>query len=132
MNIIEIKNQIDSLAKMYHAIDEQGLDEIKDAENAEEAVEKLIIDYCEHNGYQVQGFPHEKRVGSSDEFDDDYFSQERYRMYLDNLAILHDDVAELMWHYVNSFWPDFYENKDAYITDLKHNLDTGLIYDINF
>jgi len=132
MDIIEIKTKIESLAKRHNAVDENGLDDVKDAEMLELEAEGLIIDYCENNGYQVHGFPHEKRESNSEEYDEDYFCLERFRMYLDNLAISHDDVAELMWHYVNSFWPDFYEDQETYIASIRHNLKTEGFYDISF
>ncbi len=131
MNPAAIKTKISELARAHK---ETG-DELEDhsfSESFEEQAEKLIIDYCVEKGYQVQGFPHEKKNSGNDDYDDEYFCHDRYRLYLDNLLIIHDDVADLMWHYFNNFWPDFYSSKEEYISDIKHNLETGLLYDVDF
>lgn len=131
MDVLSIKQKITSLAKEHSDIDD-SLDGVKYAEIIELEAENLIISYCVERGYQVQGFPIDKMNSGSDEYDEDYFCIERYRMYLDSLALVHKDVADLLWHYSNSFWLNFYENQEAYIADIKHNLNTGALYDIDF
>jgi hypothetical protein len=62
--------------------------------------------------------------------EEDYFCQERYQLYLDTLATMHEDVADLMWCYVSSFWQDQFESKEVYLQKLKDNLDSGAFYDV--
>jgi len=72
MTINTIKAQIQRLAEEHHAIDEVNLEDLKDTESLELDAEVLIKEYCEKQGYQVQGFPHEKRKINDEEFDDEY------------------------------------------------------------
>ena len=129
MVIKEIKRRISELAKEHEAIDLPCLEEIKFAEMIESDAEALIIEYCEHKGYEVNGFPIEKRKlfedGLNDEYDDDYFCHQRFKLYLDILAIEKEDVAELLWYYNNSFWPDYAEDKDEFLNKTKKDLDDG-------
>jgi len=131
MKPTDIKNKITKLARAHHDTGDE-LDELSFSESLEEQAEKLIVSYCVEKGYQVQGFPHEKMNSGSGKYDEDYFCQERYRLYLDSLLVLHEDVAELMWHYFNSFWPGFYSKKEAYIEETKHNVESGKLYDVKF
>ncbi|MCH8566841.1 MAG: hypothetical protein LAT67_01200 [Balneolales bacterium] len=132
MDIKEIKSKISDLAQKHKAIKENGLDEIKNAEYLESEAEDLIINYCEGKGYQVEGFPHEKRKINSEEYDEDYFCRERFMLYLDTLILSHQDVAELMWHYNSSFWPDFYDKKENYISEIRHQRENKSLYDVEF
>ena len=101
----------------------------------EEDAVRLIASYCEHNGYLINGFPTEKRkLFEKHEYidgegEDEYFCRERFELYLDRLALEKDDVAELVWFYNNSFWPDTYSNKDSFLEMTKEMLDCG-IYDV--
>ena len=78
----------------------------------------------------VNGFPTEKKQLPEEELEEDYFCQERYQLYLDTLATQHEDVADLMWCYVSSFWEDQCESKEEYIQNLKDGLDSGVFYDV--
>jgi hypothetical protein len=40
------------------------------------------------------------------------------------------DVADLMWHYVKSFWPNQFESKSNYLETLKDQIESGFFYDI--
>ena len=48
---------------------------------------------------------------------------------VDGEAVTLDDVAELWWHYNNSFWPDWAVEKDKFLNEIKENLESG-VYDI--
>lgn len=136
MNIDEIKLEITELAKEHHAIDIPTIDEIQFAEMIEEEVTRLIVSYCEHNGYMINGFPTEKRKlleiqeNIEGEEVDEYFCHERFQLYLDCLALEKDDVAELLWFYNKSFWPDNFETKEGFIELINDQLKCGF-YDID-
>lgn len=125
--IERIKKEILKLAKM-HAETTDDLDGLKDAEICEEEAENIIVKYCIEKGYLVNGFPTEKTKFEDEEEEEEYFCQERYRLYLDTLCIQKDDVAELMWFYNNSFWPDFKVSKKEFISFTKDFAEKG--YDI--
>lgn len=128
MNNIKIK--IIQLAQNHHATDEKGIDELKDSELLELDAENLIIAYCEEKKYLIKGFPTEKKK-IKDQLDEDYFCRERYQYYLDCLTIEKKDVAELMWCYVSSFWPDSFDSKQEYILTIDEQLNSGVFYEIN-
>lgn len=126
----EIISKLKLLAQVHKAtVDE--LDDFKDAEQIEQEAEQLIAEYCEAKGYLVNGFPTEKRQLPEEELEEDYFCRERYQMYLDTLATKHEDVANLMWCYVSSFWEDKYESKEEYLQNMRENLDSGAFYDVD-
>lgn len=129
LNKDEIILKLALLAEEHKATGDD-LDDFKDAEQIEQEAEQLIVDYCETNGYLVNGFPTEKKQLPEEELDEDYFCRERYQLYLDILATKHEDVADLMWCYVSSFWDNQYESKEEYIQNLKDNLDSGMFYDV--
>ena len=128
-SIEEIKAKIAELAQEHKATGDE-LDDFKDSELIEKEAEQLIVKYCEAKGYLVNGFPTEKRQVPEEDLEEDYFCQERYQLYLDTLATQHEDVAELMWCYVSSFWEDQCESKEEYIQNLKDGLDSGVFYDV--
>jgi hypothetical protein len=136
MNIDEIKLKITELAKEYHSLDIPTIDEIQFAEMIEDEATSLILSYCEHCGYNINGFPTEKRKlfekkeNIEGEEADEYFCQERFQLYLDCLALEKGDVAELLWFYNKSFWPDTFENKEGFIALIKEQLKCGF-YDID-
>ena len=130
MNIIEeIKSKIAELA-LEHKSTGDDLEDFKDAELIEKDAEQFIVKYCETKGYLVNGFPTEKRQLPEEELEEDYFCQERYQLYLDTLATHQEDVAELMWFYISSFWEGQCESKEVYIQNLKDGLDSGVFYDL--
>lgn len=125
----DLLNRIKFLSTEHIKLNSDLSDE-KDAEQIELEVEQLITSYCEAKGYLVNGFPTEKRQVPEEDLEEDYFCQERYQLYLDTLATQHEDVAELMWCYVSSFWEDQCESKEEYLQNLKDNLDSGVFYDV--
>lgn len=128
MNNIKIK--IIQLAQNHHATDEKGIDELKDSELLELDAENLIIAYCEEKKYLIEGFPTEKKK-IKNQLDEDYFCRERYRYYLDRMTVEKEDVADLMWCYVSSFWPDYFKSKQEYILTIKGQLNSGVFYEID-
>jgi hypothetical protein len=47
------------------------------------------------------------------------------------LTVKKEDVAELIWYYVSSFWPDSFESKQEYILTIKEQLNSADFYEIN-
>jgi hypothetical protein len=98
-----------------------------DAELEESFVRDLITSYCENKGYEVEGYPFQKRIlGETDNtYDEDYFCYERNLKYLDVLATIHEDVLEILYFYGKTFWPDQLESKEAYkkqlLLDILYN-----------
>lgn len=129
MNIDKIKLEISRLSQEHKATGDD-LDDFKDAELIEKEAEQLIVKYCEAKGYLLNGFPTEKRQLPEEELEEDYFCQECYQLYLNTLATQHEDVAELMWCYVSTFWEDQCESKEEYLQNLKDGLDSGVFYDV--
>jgi hypothetical protein len=130
MDISKIKDKISELASKHHSIDDGGFDEIKSAELLESEAEDLIIDYCVNRNYLINGFPTQKKEMPA-EYDEDYFSMERYQLYLDKLTLEKEDVAELTWYYVSSFWPGWFDSKDEYIESIIHQIKSGNFYDVD-
>jgi hypothetical protein len=130
MNVEEIVSKIKELAAQHHEIDEDGLDELKEAEQIECEAEQLIIDYCVAQNYLINGFPTEKKAIAED-LDDDYFSRERYQLYLDRLVVEQKEVADLMWHYTSNFWPDYFDSKEEYLETIHHQLQCGVFYEVD-
>lgn len=130
MTLNEIKENLKLLAEKHHSIAENDLDAFEDAELIELKAEKLIIAYCEQNNYLINGFPTEKKE-IEEELEEDYFCRERYQLYLDTLLIEKEDVAELMWCYTSSFWPDYFDTKEEYVQTIKEQVATGVFYDVD-
>jgi hypothetical protein len=93
-----------------------SMDDDTYAELYESDVRSLIIDYCENKGYEVEGYPFQKRfLGKTDQYyDDDYFCYERNLKYLDILGATKEDVLELMYFYSKTFWSDQVGSKEEY------------------
>jgi hypothetical protein len=49
---------------------------------------------------------------------------------LDILTCQKQDVAELTWHYTNSFWPEYFESMQDYINGIKAQINTDGFYDV--
>ena len=136
MNLEDIKQKISHLAQKHSSIPENDLSDFGNAEILESEAFHLIVDYSESQGYLINGFPTEIRNRyendeiSDEEYDEDYFCLERYELYLDTLTLQKDDVAELMWHYANSFCPDQFESKEDYIESIKIQIESGVFYDV--
>ena len=125
MKLDNIINEINRLAEEHRNTEDFEL-----AEAIEIQAEMLIVGYCEEQGYVINGFPTEKKL-IKNELDDDYFCRERFQLYLDTLATQKDEVAELMWLYTNTFWPNHFENKIDYLDFLNGNLESGVFYDVD-
>ena len=99
----------------------------KEAELEESFVRDLITNYCEIKGYEVEGYPFQKRIlGETDNtYDEDYFCYERNLKYIDVLATIHEDVLEILYFYGKTFWPDQLESKVTYkkqlLLDILYN-----------
>lgn len=130
MKLDEIKKEILFLADKHQSIDENDLDAFDDADLIELRAERMIINYCEQQKYLINGFPTEK-MKIEDELDEDYFCRERYQLYLDKLLVEKEDVAELMWCFTSSFWPDSFESKEYYIQCIKEQLESGVFYEVD-
>jgi len=130
MNNDTIKNKITELSNQHHSVDGGDFKEIKSAELLESEAEDLIIEYCVNRNYLINGFPTQKKE-MPEEYDEDYFSMERYQLYLDKLTLEKDDVAELTWCYVSSFWPDQFESKDEFMENIRHQINSSNFYDVD-
>jgi hypothetical protein len=132
MEIEKIKAEI---LQIYPKWKELGasFDDEKYAEMYEGSVRNLIISYCESKGYEIEGYPFQKRIlGEADDYyDEDYFCYERNLKYLDVLASTHDDVLELMYFYSKTFWPDQVGSQDEYRNYILENIESNS-YDIEF
>ncbi len=125
MTAEDIKQEISELTKTHKAIDEKAISDFKNAEYIELMAEELIIAYCEHNGYMINGFPTDKRKLFEEDEEDEYFCRERFQLYLDSLAIEKDDVAEVWWFYHKSFWPECVETKEKFLEQIREQLESG-------
>lgn len=132
MEIEKIKTEISAIYPQWKNLSD-SFDDDKYAEIYESNVRDILLAYCESKGYEVDGYPFQKRIlGETDNnYDEDYFCYERNLKYLDVLATIHEDVMELMYFYRITFWPDQMESKEEYkkrlLLDIKQNL-----YDIEF
>ncbi len=116
----DIINKITELANAHHSTDEDNM-----AFMIEEEAENLIVEYCVNMGYLINGFPTEKTENFDEDFEEeDYYCRERYQLYLDTLALEKDDVAEIYWHYNESFWPGFID-KIQFLDMIKTSLENG-------
>lgn len=129
MEINEIQSQLILLKQKHDAVGDE-IDDLSLAEMIEEEAEDLIVAYCVVKSYLINGFPTEMMESEEEEYDEDYFCRERYRLYLDLLLIEKDDVAELMWYYNDLFWPGTFSEKEAYISQVKAYLNSGKMYDL--
>jgi hypothetical protein len=131
MDSTDIIKKIHELGLRHANIQEIGIDEFKEAELLEIQAEDLIISYCEEKGYQINGFPMDKRLLSEYELEEDYFSRARFQLYLDMLTLEKDDVAELTWCIVSVFWPNQFTDKQEYLMTLKGQIECGVFYDVH-
>lgn len=115
MKIEEIKAEILKIYSKWKNLSD-SMDDDKYGEIYESDVRSLIIGYCENKGYEVEGYPFQKRIlGETDQYyDEDYFCYERNLKYLDALAATREDVLELMYFYSKTFWQDQVGSKKDY------------------
>jgi len=108
MNKEDIKELISDLAKK-HASDDDFY------ELFENEAEMLIFNYSKEKNYQIDGVNYLESL-NNEIMEDDEMDQSEYRKeYLVLLEKKFDDIADLMWQYVSSFWPDSFENKEQYL-----------------
>ena len=130
METEEIKRQITDLAIQHQQAGDE-LEDVKDSDGIEYDATMLIVDYCQEKGYAIEGFPLDYR--NTEDYDRDYYGNDRKQWYVDTLTLTHPDVAELSWHYVSSFWPGQCESKDEFLESVKTSLDMpDLFYDFDF
>lgn len=131
MYLEQIKIKITELAQKHAAINEDKPSDFDDAEYLESQAIDMIIAYCEDKGYLINGFPTEKRKLDIEELDDeDYFSKERFHLYLDILTYQKEDVAELTWYFTDSFWQGTFATKQEFINGAKDRVECGGFYDV--
>jgi len=122
--IEDLQNMLLDLSAKHKEADDQ------DAEIIELEAERLIVEYCEAQGYLINGFPTEKKQLPEEALEEDYFCRERYQLYLDTLATQKEDVAILMWTYVSSFWTGQFDSKEEYLQSIRNNMESGVFYDV--
>ena len=123
MNFEEIINSISNLAK-EHSKSGDRVEDLKDTDWLENEAFNLIVDYCKHMKYQVGTFPESLVNDETDEITD-----EHWMLYIDKLTLTNSDVAELHWHWVSSFWPDQFKDKDEFLESISQRF-SGSFYDI--
>lgn len=126
MTLDQIKVKITELADV-HRSSTNSLDDERDDEYIEAEAFAMVTAYCENKGYEVNGFPGQKKkeAETDPDLDEDYFCLDRYRYYVDILTLEKDDVAELNWHYYSSFWPEQFENKDDFMDSVGGWVKSG-------
>ena len=108
MNKEDIKELISDLAKK-HACDDDFYELI------ENEAEMLIFNFSKEKNYQIDGVSYVESLNDEDMDDDEMNQSEQRKEYLSLLEKKFEDIADLMWHYVSSFWPDAFENKEEYL-----------------
>ena len=132
MTVDEIKDEILNSYSSWKSLGE-SIDDDKYAENNESYIRTLIATYCEEQGYEVDGFPTEKReLGKTNEYyDEDYFTWERDEKYIDILCLEKEDVLELRFFYYKTFWSDQVTSKEQIIEEINISLKNNL-YNTDF
>ena len=130
LTIEEIKHKIKALAKKHQSSDTEDMD----TEWLEIEANDLIAKFCVAQKYDVNGFPFkitDKNLDIEEYYNFyEYGSTfEAYSQYVERLALIKDDVADLMWCYTKSFWPEVYEVKADYLESLEALLDSGTLYE---
>jgi hypothetical protein len=125
---VQILNIYQKCNNLFHSKDDDTYDEIYESD-----VRSLIIKYSESKGYEVEGYPFQKRfLGETDQYyDEDYFCYERNLKYLAILAATKEDVLELMYFNSKTFWPDQVGSKEEYKKYLIEGNENNS-YDIEF
>lgn len=132
MEIAEIKEEIERHYRQWKLVP-GDIEDFTTAEIYENAVRSLIMAYCESKGYEVEGYPFQKRIlGETDDFyDEDYFCFWRNVKYLDVLATEKDDVLDLLYFYMVTFWIDYEGSKEEYKKQILEYIRVN-IYDVEF
>ena len=132
-NIKSILDKITELS-IKHKATGDGIDDMEESSLLEYEAFSCISDYCEQQGLLVEGFPHEKRklAAEDEDFDEEYFCQERFMLYVDTLSLENETIANLNWHYVNSFWPSEFSDKADFLESIKGRIESEVFYDVKF
>jgi hypothetical protein len=117
-----IKEAITKIAAI-HAQSGDTLDDIKETDFLEQEAFNFIIGYCHKMNYKADGFP-----SASTDYDE--LTDEHWMLFVDKLTLVHDDVAQLHWHWVTSFWPDEYESLEVFLDMVKARIG-GSFYDVS-
>jgi len=125
--------KINELA-LKHKAAGNNIDDIEETSWLEKEALMFIAEFCEKSGMNVNGFPHDKRAlaKTDDYYDDEYFCLERFQLYVDTISLESGIVADLNWHYVNSFWPAEFESKKEFLESIHLRITSGVFYDIKF
>lgn len=129
--IKKIKNEIISIHKTWLINNDDFLEDLKFAEINEQQVREILTTYCESKNYEVNGFPNKHReLGITNyNYDCDYFTWERWELYLQTLAMEREDVFELYFFYNNLFWPYSAETKEQFKAQLPFDITNS---DVDF
>lgn len=132
MEIESVKNSILEIHEVWDVIGD-CTERFKYGEIHESYVVEIISDYCVSKGYEVEGFPIQKKelAEINNLHGEDYFCHERYIKYLDILAVQHEDVFELMYFYSSTFWPEQFYEEEEYRQRLLDYISCN-VYDIEF
>jgi hypothetical protein len=132
MEMDTIKSKIMEIHDVWYVLGD-SLDCFNYSEIHESYVIEIISSYCIDKGYEVEGFPIQKRILSliNGGVDEDYFCYNRYVKYLDVLATNHEDVFELMYFYSSTFWPEHFSSKKQYKEILLDYISCD-VYEIEF
>jgi hypothetical protein len=130
MTIEEIKSKIKFLSEKHAELEEKNMGDLNEVEWLETEAEEIIIAYCEEKNYIKNGVLTLNNVKEElKSFDNFLHRSGSDKFLLDFLTIAKYDVADLTWFYQNSFWPDFYENKDEFIKQIKDQLNSEGFYE---
>lgn len=104
----QLKTLILKLHKEWDAIPDNdvSLDGFKNTESIENDVQHLILDYCEKRKYTSQGLSIGKLKALYEEDEDELFPYDSWLEVIEQIALNKDDVAELLWFYHHTFWPE--------------------------
>jgi hypothetical protein len=127
-----VKNRISAIHEVWNAT-KDSLDNFKNGQIHESFVIEIISEYCIDKGYQVDGFPMQKRELAivNKVYNEDYFCYERYIKYLDILATKVEEVFELMFFYASTFWPEHFNDEESYKQTLLDYISCD-VYEIDF
>lgn len=132
MEIESVKNRILEIHEVWDILGDSE-DYFKYGEIHESYVIEIISDYCIGKGYEVEGFPIQKREMSATNaaYNEEYFCHDRYIKYLDVLAAKNEDVFELMYFYSSTFWLEHFYDKEQYKERLLDYISCD-VYEIAF
>jgi hypothetical protein len=116
-----IKKAITVIASI-HARCSDEVEDLKETDFLEQKAFNLIIEYCQKMQYKADGFPSTSTA-------EEELTEEHWMLYVDKLTLVHDDVAQLHWHWVTSFWPKEYESFEVFLDMIKERIG-GSFYDV--